>query len=162
MFAIYGPVLYITGIYGFHLESAILYPCLQWVFVVNILLNITLYFLSQIQGIYKRLLLLKRASKMEHSKQIYFLDRFSSQIDNRLQGVIKNAINDFNNKMDGCIKIRPKTSQDKDWVDIIKDGGCWSYVGRRQTGRQEISLSKFCTFRSLTILVFLPVAEFCS
>ena len=90
---------------------------------------------------------------MEHSKQIYFLDRFSSQIDNRLQGVIKNAISDFNNKMDGCIKIRPKTSQDKDWVDIIKDGGCWSYVGRRQTGRQEISLSKFCAFPSLTIVL---------
>jgi len=69
---------------------------------------------------------------------------FSSQIDNRLQGVIKNAISDFNNKMDGCIKIRPKTSQDKDWVDIIKDGGCWSYIGRRQTGRQEISLSTGC------------------
>merc|ERR1712008_547919 len=41
-------------------------------------------------------------------------------------------------------KIKPKTSQDKDWVDIIKDGGCWSYVGRRQTGRQEISLSTGC------------------
>ena len=48
--------------------------------------------------------------------------------------------------------------QDKDWVDIIKDGGCWSYVGRRQTGRQEISLSKFRRFQSLTILIFLPVA----
>jgi len=68
---------------------------------------------------------------------------FSSQIDNRLQGIMKNAINDFNNKMNGCIKIRPKTSRDKDWVDIIKDGGCWSRVGR-QGGRQEISLSTGC------------------
>ena len=98
---------------------------------------------------------------MEHLKQFCIPDRFSSQIDNRLQGVIKNAISDFNNKMDGCIKIRPKTSQDKDWVDIIKDGGCWSYIGRTQTGRQEISLSKFCTFPCLTIFIFLPVAEFC-
>ena len=107
-------------------------------------------------------LILECTSKMEHSKQLYFPDRFSSQIDNTLQGVIKNAINDFNKKMDGCIKIRPKTSQDKDWVDIIKDGGCWSYIGRTQTGRQEISLSKFCTFPSLTILIFVRLAEFCS
>ena len=86
--------------------------------------------------------------------QFYSLGRFSSQIDNRLQGIMKNAINDFNNKMNGCIKIRPKTSRDKDWVDIIKDGGCWSRVGR-QGGRQEISLSKICTLISMTLLIFL-------
>lgn len=69
--------------------------------------------------------------------------RFSSQIRLREQDAIKKAISIFNNKMGGCVKIRPKTSSDTDYVEIIKDGGCYSYVGR-QGGRQPVSLSTGC------------------
>jgi len=39
-----------------------------------------------------------------------------------------------------CIKFVPKTNE-ANWVDIIIDSGCWSYVGRfREPGGQPLSL----------------------
>ena len=38
--------------------------------------------------------------------------------------------------------IRPRNSQDKDWVEVIKDSGCYSWVGRQKTRGQQLSLGK--------------------
>ena len=46
--------------------------------------------------------------------------------------------------MNPISNLRPKNSQDKDWVEVIKDSGCYSWVGRQQTGGQQLSLGK-CT-----------------
>ncbi|EFA05101.1 zinc metalloproteinase nas-13 [Tribolium castaneum] len=45
-----------------------------------------------------------------------------------------------------CIKFRPKTASDKDYLSIVNGNtGCWSSVGRI-TGRQEVNLqSPYCT-----------------
>jgi len=57
---------------------------------------------------------------------------------------VEDGVKDFNQKLSGCIKIRPKNSQDKNWVEVIKDNGCYSWVGRHGTGRQPLSLSAGC------------------
>jgi len=75
------------------------------------------------------------------------------------RGRIENEIKDFNEKLSGCLMIRPKTKGDKDWVRIMKGDGCVSWVGRvkgfkpldkktQQTsqtaGAQELSLASGC------------------
>lgn len=42
-----------------------------------------------------------------------------------------------------CITIRPRVSADTNWISIVDDGGCWSYVGMTK-GMQELSLSQGC------------------
>ena len=41
-----------------------------------------------------------------------------------------------------------------DYLDIIRDGGCWSWVGKRG-GRQELSLEGTCAW-----YVGIPIHEF--
>ena len=53
---------------------------------------------------------------------------------------IESHIAHFNAKFLGCIKIRPKTNMDWNYVNIIDGDGCTSHVGR-QFGRQVLSLS---------------------
>ena len=45
----------------------------------------------------------------------------------------------FNKKIS---HLRKQNVQDKNWVNVIKDGGCYSWIGRHQNGGQTLSLSK--------------------
>ena len=44
--------------------------------------------------------------------------------------------------MNPIFNLRPKNSQDKYWVEVIKGNGCYSRVGRQQTRGQQLSLGK--------------------
>ncbi|XP_071974933.1 embryonic protein UVS.2-like [Engystomops pustulosus] len=44
-----------------------------------------------------------------------------------------------------CVRFVPRTSE-KDYVEIIKSMGCWSYIGR-QRGAQQLSLDTSCVAR---------------
>ena len=44
--------------------------------------------------------------------------------------------------MNPISNLRPKNSRDKDWVEVIKGNGCYSWVGRQQNKRQQLSLGK--------------------
>ena len=44
--------------------------------------------------------------------------------------------------MNPISNLRPKNSEDKDWVEVIKGNGCYSWVGRQQTRGQKLSLGK--------------------
>ena len=53
----------------------------------------------------------------------------------------------FNSKFNSCIKIRPKNSRDKNWVEVVPQrggGGCGSsYVGRQTWSPQKLELNCF-------------------
>uniref|UniRef100_A0A3B3ZXB9 Metalloendopeptidase n=1 Tax=Periophthalmus magnuspinnatus TaxID=409849 RepID=A0A3B3ZXB9_9GOBI len=56
--------------------------------------------------------------------------------------VIKNAMQAFS--LSTCVKFVPRTFQ-YNYVSIVKQSGCWSYVGR-QGGEQKLSLGYGCVF----------------
>ena len=59
---------------------------------------------------------------------------------------IEAAIQDFNNHFIGCVKIRPKTTSDKNWVHVKpKSGqGCWAYIGNQGRGAHDLVLDPNC------------------
>ncbi|TNN27653.1 High choriolytic enzyme 1 [Liparis tanakae] len=58
---------------------------------------------------------------------------------------IENAISDFH--MSTCIRFVPRTSQ-SDFISIVEQGGCWSWVGR--TGNaQQLSLGRGCLYKGI-------------
>jgi len=61
---------------------------------------------------------------------------------------IRLAIKEFAAKT--CITFREKTSEDTDYISFIKDGGCWSYVGRTG-GRQEVSIGSGCHHQTTVV-----------
>jgi len=64
---------------------------------------------------------------------------------------ILEVISTLNDQLEGCITIRPYSSNtDVDYVDIFKGGGCWSNMGRIG-GKQSLSLGNGCiTTRTIT------------
>ena len=55
---------------------------------------------------------------------------------------VEAAISDFNQKLQGCLKITPKRTQDKNYVEVVKEkaGVCQSKIGMRNLGKQKIKL----------------------
>lgn len=45
-----------------------------------------------------------------------------------------------------CVKFRPRTQADKDYVEYVVGTGCASFVGRNGNGRQIISLGEGCVY----------------
>ena len=55
---------------------------------------------------------------------------------------VEAAISDFNQKLQGCLKITPKRNQDN-YVEVVKEEttlGCQSKIGNRNMGKQKIKL----------------------
>jgi len=57
-----------------------------------------------------------------------------------------------------CLRMVKRTTQ-ADYVEIIKDGGCWSYVGRNG-GKQQLSLSNGCIYQATIIHEFMHAFGF--
>uniref|UniRef100_A0AC35FA70 Metalloendopeptidase n=1 Tax=Panagrolaimus sp. PS1159 TaxID=55785 RepID=A0AC35FA70_9BILA len=71
------------------------------------------------------------------------------------------ALKEFHTKT--CVKFRPKRSSDRYFIKIIKDEGCWSYVGLQpeliDIG-QEVSLGDECWKKGIIIHEFTHVLGF--
>ena len=61
------------------------------------------------------------------------------------KAVVKSAIDDFNSFT--CLEFVERTNE-ADYINIVKDGGCWSEVGR-SGGKQDLSLSDDCVYVSI-------------
>jgi len=57
-----------------------------------------------------------------------------------------------------CISMVKRTTE-TDYVDIVREGGCWSYVGRIG-GAQKVSLVNGCVFNYIIIHEFMHAAGF--
>ncbi|XP_058412531.1 meprin A subunit beta [Diceros bicornis minor] len=57
------------------------------------------------------------------------------------KGVILNAFERY--RLKTCIDFKPWTGE-ANYISVIKDSGCWSYVGNRNVGRQELSIGENC------------------
>ena len=60
-------------------------------------------------------------------------------------------------RTDGCITFRPaNTASDLEWLNIISDNGCWSYVGSVLWGAQPLSLmNNGCVYKGTAVHEFL-------
>ncbi|KAI3376781.1 hypothetical protein L3Q82_000376 [Scortum barcoo] len=66
----------------------------------------------------------------------YFItNHFSS----REKAIITRGLESFSSF--SCIRFRPSTSSDRDWLSIESQNGCYSFVGRRG-GKQVVSLAR--------------------
>uniref|UniRef100_A0A3Q3FEM0 Metalloendopeptidase n=1 Tax=Labrus bergylta TaxID=56723 RepID=A0A3Q3FEM0_9LABR len=65
----------------------------------------------------------------------YITNHFSS----REKAIITRGLESFSSF--SCIRFRPSRSDDRDWLQIESQNGCWSYVGRRG-GKQVVSLAR--------------------
>jgi len=57
-----------------------------------------------------------------------------------------------------CIRMVKRTTE-TDYVNIVREGGCWSYVGRIG-GVQKVSLASGCVWNSIIIHEFMHAAGF--
>jgi len=62
--------------------------------------------------------------------------------------VINAAIADYSAKT--CIKFIPRTNE-ADYIEFIKNGGCYSYWGRANVGKQPVSLDRGCVYKYIVI-----------
>ncbi|XP_034089769.1 low choriolytic enzyme-like [Gymnodraco acuticeps] len=65
----------------------------------------------------------------------YITNNFSS----RERAIITRGLESFSSF--SCIRFRPSRSNDRDWLQIESQNGCWSFVGRRG-GKQVVSLAR--------------------
>ncbi|XP_060891792.1 hatching enzyme 1.2-like isoform X2 [Labrus mixtus] len=65
----------------------------------------------------------------------YITNHFSS----REKAIITRGLESFSSF--SCIRFRPSRSDDRDWLQIESQNGCWSYVGR-SGGKQVVSLAR--------------------
>ncbi|KAF3686988.1 Low choriolytic enzyme [Channa argus] len=65
----------------------------------------------------------------------YITNHFSS----REKAIITRGLESFSSF--SCIRFRPTQSNDRDWLSIESQNGCYSYVGRRG-GKQVVSLAR--------------------
>ncbi|KAK5919704.1 hypothetical protein CgunFtcFv8_023576 [Champsocephalus gunnari] len=65
----------------------------------------------------------------------YITNNFSS----RERAIITRGLESFSSV--SCIRFRPTRSNDRDWLQIESQNGCWSFVGRRG-GKQVVSLAR--------------------
>jgi hypothetical protein len=86
---------------------------------------------------------------------------FSSELNPAVRKKIQNAIAHFNSKFDGCIKIRPKTIHDSNYVKVIKGKGCYSSVGKiLSLGEQALSIGNNCDTRGTILHEFMHAFGF--
>jgi len=57
-----------------------------------------------------------------------------------------------------CLSMVARTTE-TDYVEVIKDGGCWSYVGRIG-GKQQLSLANGCVWNYIIIHEFMHASGF--
>ncbi|XP_069906450.1 meprin A subunit beta isoform X4 [Oryctolagus cuniculus] len=62
-------------------------------------------------------------------------------LDINAKGVILNAFERY--RLKTCIDFKP-WSGEANYISVIKGSGCWSYVGNRHVGRQELSIGANC------------------
>nr|XP_044630474.1 meprin A subunit beta isoform X2 [Equus asinus] len=62
-------------------------------------------------------------------------------LDMNAKGVILNAFERY--RLKTCIDFKPWAGE-ANYIAVIKDSGCWSYVGNRRVGRQELSIGENC------------------
>jgi len=72
------------------------------------------------------------------------------------KAVIDKAIADYKAKT--CIEIVPRTNE-RDYVEFIKNGGCYSYWGRTG-GKQPVSLDRGCVHKYIVIHELMHAAGF--
>ncbi|XP_030581006.1 high choriolytic enzyme 1-like [Archocentrus centrarchus] len=78
---------------------------------------------------------------------VYVPYRISNQYSSRERRVIEEGLRSFEGST--CIRFRPRTRGNEDFVSIESRGGCYSYVGRRGSG-QVVSLSRQgCVFHHI-------------
>jgi len=72
---------------------------------------------------------------------------FTSVFSESEKNVVRQAIADYS--ANTCIQFVERNGE-RDYIEFIKNGGCWSYVGRRG-GRQQVSLSGGCVYKYIVI-----------
>jgi len=72
---------------------------------------------------------------------------FDSVFSENEKGVIRDGIADYT--ANTCIQFVERNGE-SDYIKFIKDGGCWSYVGRIG-GKQEVSLANGCVYKYIVI-----------
>lgn len=70
-------------------------------------------------------------------------------IDSRGQSALRQAIAEYAAKT--CIVIRPYRSGDRNYVNLIKGGGCYSYIGMLNQGAQTISIGNGCQYKATVV-----------
>ena len=82
----------------------------------------------------------------------------SSSFNARQRSVIYEAMREFDRT--SCVKWRPRSFSDRDYVHILKDKGCYSRVGRVGYGGQVLSLGKGCVYHGTAVHELLHAAGF--
>merc|ERR1711872_354837 len=72
--------------------------------------------------------------------------------------MIKNAIAQFNSRAQ-CLQVVPRTNQ-RNYVQVVKENGCWSFVGNLGRGSQKLSLGRGCLITGTIQHEFLHAAGF--
>ncbi|KAG0344509.1 hypothetical protein BG004_004389 [Podila humilis] len=73
------------------------------------------------------------------------------------QGVVR-AIERWNQVLGDCLPLQPRRSNDRDYINVINDGGCYSMIGK-VGGGQRLSLAvNGCVYRGTVIHEFLHAA----
>jgi len=78
-------------------------------------------------------------------------DHSSSEI-----ATIQTAFDDYKAKT--CVEFVARTNENN-YIEIIKDGGCWSYVGMIG-GKQQVSLANGCVYKYIAIHEFMHAIGF--
>ncbi|XP_075128065.1 meprin A subunit beta-like [Leptodactylus fuscus] len=68
----------------------------------------------------------------------YYLE---DSLDINAKGVILKAFERY--RLKTCINFKP-WSGEKNYISVFKDKGCYSYVGNRQSGKQQLSIGTSC------------------
>eukprot|EP00112_Aurelia_sp_Birch-Aquarium-sp1_P022417 Seg6310.2 transcript_id=Seg6310.2/GoldUCD/mRNA.D3Y31 product="Zinc metalloproteinase nas-15" protein_id=Seg6310.2/GoldUCD/D3Y31 len=84
----------------------------------------------------------------KEGKVPYILDK---TFDEKRKKTLKEAIKEFNDKT--CIKVVPKTAQDKDYIRFFVDRGCYATsVGKRRRGGElKISIGEGCNWKGTIV-----------
>ena len=82
----------------------------------------------------------------------------SASFNRRQRGVIYEAMREFD--LESCVRWRPRTYGDRDYVHILKDNGCYSRVGRVGYGGQVLSLGRGCVHKGTVVHEMLHAAGF--
>ncbi|XP_069544753.1 hatching enzyme 1.2-like [Brachyistius frenatus] len=71
--------------------------------------------------------------------KVYIPYYITNHFNSREKAIITRGLESFSSF--SCIRFRPSSSSDRDWLSIESQNGCYSYVGRRG-GKQVVSLAR--------------------